>query len=212
MAQSKASRGGTPRIWLMTDPRLDGALLASARALPRGSAIVLRHYELKQSERRALFLSLRRIARQRGHRLYLAGDAMTARRWGADGVHGRAKGSGTERGLQCSAPVHDRAELLAAARCGADYALISPVYPTRSHPGAKALGASGFRKLAMLARTRGLAPIALGGMTRARFAMLRALPVGGWAAIDALKKNSGRKAPEIRSESETRQKRIKVPR
>lgn len=71
-------------------------------------------------------------------------------------------------------------ELIAAERAGADLILLSPVFATRSHPGAPVLGPVRFGLLARQART----PIvALGGMTAKR---ARALPDAyGWAAIDA---------------------------
>ncbi|WP_420606682.1 thiamine phosphate synthase [Novosphingopyxis sp.] len=187
MAKGKASRGKAPCIWLMTDPRLGESLYASARALPRGSAIVLRHHDLDPIARRILFRRLRRIAKQRGHRLFLADDAKTARRWQADGVHGRTGAREPGEAFPRSAPVHGRRELRDAVRSGADWLLVSPVFPTRTHPGRKPLGAAGFRQLAGQAALFGNV-VALGGMRRARYAMMRALPVTGWAAIDSLTK------------------------
>ncbi len=187
MAKGKASRGNIPQIWLLTDPRLDEALFASARALRRGSTIVLRHYDLDPAARRALFRQLRRIAKQRGHRLFLAGDTRSARCWQADGVHGREPKAASNTGFPRSAPVHDRRELREANRSGADWLLVSPIHPTRSHPGANSLGPSAFRRLAAQAAKQGQV-VALGGMTHRRFAMMRALPVSGWAAIDGLRR------------------------
>lgn len=170
----------------MTDPRLNPSLLTSARALRFGSAIILRHYDIDPDARRALFRRLRRIARQRGHMLFLAGDEQTACRWGADGVHGRAPRS-QSRKMPRGAPVHNRRELRAAARSGADWLFVSPVYATRSHPGEPVLGAAGFARLAKQAAMHGKV-VALGGMNERRFALMRSLPVQGWAAIDALKR------------------------
>ena len=58
--------------------------------------------------------------------------------------------------------------------------LISPVFPTRSHPGAPVLGPVRFRLLA--ARSQ-VPVIALGGMTLHR---ARTLGVTKWAAIQGL--------------------------
>jgi thiamine-phosphate pyrophosphorylase len=60
--------------------------------------------------------------------------------------------------------------------------LVSPVFATRSHPGARGLGPLRF---GMLAQRAGLPLIALGGMDRRRFARLAPLGAHGWAAIDA---------------------------
>jgi len=78
------------------------------------------------------------------------------------------------------ATAHCLRELGLAARRRADAVLFSPVFPTRSHPGARGLGAVRFLHLARQSRLRVLA---LGGMN-ARSA--RRLPGLGWAAIDGL--------------------------
>lgn len=78
------------------------------------------------------------------------------------------------------ATAHSLREIAAAHRAHADAILLSPVFPTRSHPGARALGPPRFRLLA--ARSR-VPVIALGGMDRAR---ARRLQHAHWAAIDGL--------------------------
>jgi len=84
--------------------------------------------------------------------------------------------------------VHDGAEAQRARRLGAVIMLISPVFPTRSHPGAPVLGRAGFAKLAAVTRgSPAAAPraIALGGMDAQRYRRLRLHGAQGWAAIDA---------------------------
>jgi thiamine-phosphate pyrophosphorylase len=111
----------------------------------------------------------------------LADSALTAREWGADGIYGSPRALYPRRaGLLHLATAHGIGELGLAARLGADAALLSPVFPTRSHPGGKVLGAVRFR---LLARQAGLPVIALGGMSAAR---ARALGWPRWAAIDGL--------------------------
>jgi thiamine-phosphate pyrophosphorylase len=157
----------------MTDERLGDGLMAAVARLPDGAGIVFRHY--RAADRRALFDRVVEAARERGILVLLAGPAEEAERWGADGSHGRGPG----RGLR-SAPAHDLTEIRAAEAAGADLVFLSPVFETRSHPGAPALGAAGFAGL--VAATR-LPVIALGGMDEKRFA---ALGCGyGWAGIDA---------------------------
>lgn len=65
-------------------------------------------------------------------------------------------------------------------RQGADALFISPVFPTRSHPGTSALGA---RRAAAIAKGLPVRRIALGGMDASRYARL--IGFDGWAAIDA---------------------------
>ncbi|MFM7028923.1 MAG: thiamine phosphate synthase [Chakrabartia sp.] len=170
-----------PAIWLMTDERLGDGLLHAIAGLPRGAGIIFRHYATPPKARRQLFEKVRRAARRSGHVLVLAGTPRHARGWRAAGAHGRAKGTLT-------APAHNLREVRAAERRGAKLAFVSPVFPTRSHPGAPVLGRVRFLDLVRQARCP---VIALGGMTKARFARLKRGKIYGWAAIDGL---SGKRA------------------
>jgi len=172
----------------MTDERIARTdLLRAAERLPRGSAIVLRHYTLAEAERRFLFDQLRAIARRRHCLILLAGDPAQALEWGADGHHGRARASGrtsrTGRRWLHSAPAHTAEELAAAHDAGADIALLSPLFATRSHPGSMPLGLARFAALAR----RALVPvIALGGVRPRHLRLVRRLGAAGYAAIDGL--------------------------
>jgi thiamine-phosphate pyrophosphorylase len=125
---------------------------------------------------------VRRIrAQSRGRHLVLVAVPLPGVR--ADGVHvpAFARHPGQSRGL-VSAAVHDRRELARARRLGADLLFVSPVFPTVSHPAARALGPIGFARLARAAR---IPAFALGGMTAARFRRVAPLGAAGWAAISA---------------------------
>ena len=163
-----------PTLWLMTDERQGEGLWEALARLPRGSGVVFRHYGLEKVARRDLFERVRRIARRRRLMLVVAGEPQGLR---GDGVHNRQK----RRGLR-TASAHSIPEMVAAERAGADLAFVSPVFATRSHPGAKPLGRVRFGLLTRSAR----APvIALGGMTPRRARSLAAFGIYGWAAIDA---------------------------
>jgi len=112
--------------------------------------------------------------------LLLAGSPREAAAWRADGVHGRAPHRRMPRPLLRTAPAHDAREL---ARSCADAVFLSPIFATRSHPGARSLGPVRFGLLARRTRTP---LIALGGMDARRFGRVAALGAYGWAAIDAL--------------------------
>jgi thiamine-phosphate pyrophosphorylase len=111
--------------------------------------------------------------------LLLAGPAEQARFWGANGSHGR--GRSVRGDFLRSAPVHDLAEIRAAENEGADLLFLSPVFPTRSHPGEPVLGPDRFARLAHSTR---LPVIALGGMDAEKGRLMRALGAHGWAGID----------------------------
>jgi len=157
-----------PEIWLVSDARNDALLERALKRLPRGSGFIFRHYHLPEAQRRARFAALARLARARGHTVALAGTRTEARHWGAD----LAYGPGSHL-----VPAHSLREIGRISRAVA--ILLSPAFPTRSHPGEKPLGPVRFRLLAVHAA---VPVIALGGMN-ARSA--RRLDWRYWAGIDA---------------------------
>lgn len=170
-----------PSLWLISDQRNDEGLETALKRLPSGSGFIYRHYHLPDPDRYHRFHALRRVAKARGHCVILADSAMTATEWGADGVYGAPLALWPRRaGLLQLATAHNPREIAMAQRKGADAILLSPAFPTRSHPGAPALGPVRFRTLARLARTP---VIALGGVTPAD---ARRLQWPRWAAIDGL--------------------------
>jgi thiamine-phosphate pyrophosphorylase len=174
-------RQSFPDLWLLSDERNDAVLDNALQRLPRGSGFIYRHYHLPDQERVARWFDLLRIVRARGHIAILADSSLTAREWGADGIYGAPRALyPTAKDLLTLATAHDLAEIGLANRLGADAVLLSPVFPTRSHPDAPVLGPVRFRLLAAHAR---MPVIALGGMT-GRTARRLAWP--RWAAIDGL--------------------------
>lgn len=155
-------RNPLPSVWLMTDERMGERLWPALMALPRGSGVVFRHFATGEPERSALFARVARIARRRGLMLVQAG----AKRQPLS-IH----------------PGHSVREAIVAGRVGADLIFVSPVYPTRTHPGAPALGPL---RATIIARAAGIPAIALGGMNARRFKRMKALGFVGWAAIDGL--------------------------
>ena len=163
-----------PRLWLMTDERMGEGLWRALRRLPAGSGVVFRHYSTPLAERRVLFRRVAAIARARRLVLVRAGRGPLGP--GEAGMHGR-RGAGL-----VTWPVHDRRAAMAAVRAGADLLFVSPLYPTRSHPDAPALGPVRARRLIAGLPVRA---IALGGVTPARGRALMRSGFWGWAAIDA---------------------------
>lgn len=168
-------------MWLLSDARNDAGLEDALRRLPRGSGFIYRHYHLPDRERFARWFELLPVARARGHVTVLADSSLTAREWGADGIYGAPRALyPAAHGLLTLATAHDLAEIALANRMRADAVLLSPAFPTRSHPGGAVLGPVRFRLLAARAR---MPVIALGGMT-SRAA--RRLGWRRWAAVDGL--------------------------
>jgi thiamine-phosphate pyrophosphorylase len=170
-----------PDLWLLSDERNDAALEDALRSLPRGSGFIYRHYHLPDAERAARWFDLRAVARARGHVMVLADSSLTARAWGADGIYGAPRALyPTTNDLLTLATAHDLAEIGLANRLRADAVLLSPAFPTRSHPDTATLGPLRFR---LLARHAHMPVIALGGMNPVTARRLR---WPRWAAIDGL--------------------------
>jgi len=140
----------------LPDPR------AAASRLPRGSAVVARGVAP------GILPDLARLCRARGLALLVAGDGRLALRLGA-GLHLPERASpgvlaflrARRPGALLSLAVHGRRGLARGRLLRADAALISPLFPTLSHPGAPALGPHGW---AWLARHAGRPAVALGGV------------------------------------------------
>lgn len=106
------------------------------------------------------------MAHDYGAKVLMNGDVALAQQLGADGVHL------TEAQLQhlsnrpnlpyCAASCHSAESLQRAGDLGLDFAVLSPVLPTLSHPGAPTLG---WEKFAALRADAALPVYALGGLT-----------------------------------------------
>ena len=167
-----------PRLWLVSDARNDAVLDRALARLPRGSGLVFRHGHLQPYARRARFAVLRRLCRRYEHVIAWAGSAAEARAAGADACYGSSRLLARGPALPRLVTAHSLRELRQAKR--ADAVLLSPAFPTRSHPGAPALGPLRFRTLA---RHASVPVIALGGMNPRTARRLR---WPAWAAIDGL--------------------------
>lgn len=177
-----------PRLWFLTDGARVADPLAVAERLPAGSGLVLRDYGY--AKRAPLATALAAVARRRGLVFLVGGDAALAARVGADGVHLPERDLVRLAALRSlypdfivTAAAHGMAALHEAAAGGAAAAFVSPVFPTASHPGAPALGAAAFHRLAVASP---LPVIALGGLTAATVPALAQTPLAAIAAIGAL--------------------------
>lgn len=151
-----------PRRWLVADERIGGDLLTALRKLPPNSGVLLLYRDMPAGKRARLLAMLRRLARRRG--LVIADEA-----------------AGEE------ARVHDPKEVRNAGLKRVPLLFLSPMAPTRSHPGRPPLSRM---KASALLRQAKVPVIALGGMNEQRFAAVRPLGFAGWAGIDAWRSRS----------------------
>lgn len=178
-----AARSPLPPLVLMTDDDRLPAPERVVRALPRGSMVIMRARD--DEHRRTLARALLPLVRARGLFLLVAGDVALALALGADGVHlpesrmGEAAGLRARHRLLITASAHSFSALRKAAHV--DAILLSPVFPTASHPGRPALGPL---RASAMAWARSVPVYALGGVTAENAGRLHGF--SGIAAIGAL--------------------------
>ncbi|HLP98355.1 MAG TPA: Nudix family hydrolase [Sideroxyarcus sp.] len=127
--------------------------------------VQLREKGLSRDVLRELVLRVVALAHAYGARVLLNGDVELVREAGADGVQLTAT---QLAGLSerppvdwCAASCHNAEELRRAEALGCDFALLSPVLPTRSHPGVPHLG---WERFAAIAAGSTIPVYALGGL------------------------------------------------
>ncbi len=154
-ALTQASEAGVP-----------SQLAALDAALARGLRMVqVREPGMAAGALAAFARAVVERARPYRARVLVNGDVALARAVGADGVHLRAAQLAA---LDARPPLplvgascHDAAELARAGTLGCDFAVLGPVAPTLTHPGAPALGWEAFAEFVAAAT---LPVYALGGM------------------------------------------------
>lgn len=160
-----------PSLYLITPPRIE----APARflddldaALARGVRLLqLRVFDLSADALQRLGREVCRRCQGHGGRVLVNGPVELADAIGADGLHLAGRMLATidrrpvETGRLLAASCHDAGDLARAAALGADFAVLSPVLPTPSHPDAEPIGWDGFRDTVEAAA---MPVYALGGM------------------------------------------------
>ncbi len=132
---------------------VDNFLARMDTALQQGLRMIqVRDKEMEASSRLQLACEIVQRARHYHARVLVNGNVDLARAAGADGVHldatQLARLSQRPDVDWVGASCHSEAELARAAEIGADFALLSPVLPTLTHPGAATLGWETFSRWA----------------------------------------------------------------
>ncbi|CCG06912.1 thiamine phosphate synthase [Pararhodospirillum photometricum] len=193
----RAGRPKAPAAVLVTDERRLPDPRPVLPALPRGARVVLRAYG-DPTRAGAVVAAARR--RRIGVILALAAPRLPPLPRDLAGIHlpqGRAcrglmagvllwRRAAAGRSLSMAA--HDGRALARARALRLTFVLLSPVFPTRSHPGAPALGPL---RATLLARTSQVPVLALGGITPTTAARLPPRPWSGLAALESWTKNRG---------------------
>jgi len=132
--------------------------------------IIIREKAMDSARLLAFSARLRDITNQYQAKLIIHSQADIAKAVNADGVH-LASSDIAEipsmrdwlgmPNMRISTSCHDLQELQKSHQAGADFAMLSPVFPTQSHPDAPILGIDAFKKIADASP---LPIIALGGI------------------------------------------------
>ena len=159
----------------VTDPKRLPDPEAALDALPRGTALIWRTYD--RAPTREELHRLTGKAHRKGVTLLLAGARPSETQAAHFGRHLPERELRRPALRGCDASLHRRTSPLAltaachsenairrAAEARVDAVLISPAFPTESHPDETSLGVIRFTQLARTARALGLKPYALGGI------------------------------------------------
>ncbi|PKM45821.1 MAG: hypothetical protein CVV05_06085 [Gammaproteobacteria bacterium HGW-Gammaproteobacteria-1] len=153
---------GLPDHWPVFLQELETALLHGIRL------VQLRAKHLDEGALCVLAPQVLSVCRRFGARLLLNAEVALVKELGADGMQLSSKVLMQYRqrppeavGLLLGASCHSVDELMHACGIGADFALVSPVSPTQSHPGMPSLGWDRFGQLTELST---IPVYALGGM------------------------------------------------
>ena len=187
------ANGPFPPIVLMTDDQRLPQPECAIRALPRDSMVIFRHYD--HPTRTRLGAELRAICRARAIPFLVANDVSLALKLDADGIHFPEYRALTDPGIYGRLPDH----LLRTSACHhahtlrrlaqlpwrnrPDGVLMSPVFPTQSHPGSAHLGLQRLSEMSRLCLTHNMQPIALGGIHGGNVGSLRTCAIASVAGI-----------------------------
>jgi thiamine-phosphate pyrophosphorylase len=157
-----------------------------------GRWIWFRDRDLEPEARRRLGAGVAERVRAQGGFLTVGGDTALAVSLGADGVHlGGAAGpeviaaarAALGEGALIGVSAHAPREVAAAARAGADYVTLSPIYATASKPGyGPALGPTALAD----SLGAGLPVVALGGLGTDTLGACRAAGAAGFGILGGL--------------------------
>ncbi len=176
-----------PPHYVFTPPGISAPeLIAALPQLPQGAWLRLRLPALDEAQYETMARQVLPSARAQGIPVLLDRDPAQVTALGAAGWHCTSAAlmrwparPATPLAL---ASVHDAAQLARAAALGFDAAVLGPVLPTRTHPGATMLGWEGFTAMR---RNVALPVLAIGGLEVAALDAARQANAQGIAGISA---------------------------
>ncbi len=172
----------------MTAPKRVPDILASTAKLPKGSAIIYRHFGDKS--RFEMAEKLRQICFARGLQFLIGADEELARTCGADGLHLPERALEKANRLRnlypdwiISAAAHSLNAIKIAEFAGLDAVIVSPVFASQSPSAGRELGLEQVDKWAKNAQ---IPVFGLGGINAKTAKKLTASKLSGIACVSAL--------------------------
>lgn len=179
----EAGAPAIPALYFFTDPERVADPVSVAARLPRGAAIVYRHFGAR--ERFRVARGLAGVCSRRGLVLLIAADPELAAQTGAAGVHWPQRLAPSQRGAAklVTTSAHSIDGIVRAQSMGADACVLSPIFATRSKSARPPLG---LFHASQITRAASIKVIALGGINAENAASLVGRSFAGLAAVDAL--------------------------
>jgi 8-oxo-dGTP diphosphatase len=180
-----------PDYYLITDRRyaLDQVLMAlDAWCLRQRVFVQVREKDKTDAELIAFARAIGEHVHPAGGKVLINARADLVEAAGADGMHlnatqlRRLTSHPLPKNLWVGASCHDEEEFAFARSLGVDFAVLSPVQATTSHPGAEPLG---WERFAALCVTANLPVYALGGVSAADLKRVRSCGGRGIAMVSA---------------------------
>ncbi|NVK18675.1 MAG: thiamine phosphate synthase [Methylocystaceae bacterium] len=180
-----------PSLLLMTDAKRLPDPRALIPLLPSGSAVIIRHFNDPQKEQ--IIRKIILLCRKHHVKIFVSDSLSLALKYKLDGIHysekkvrlmascGRAKRPYKKMIFTCAC--HSESARIAASKAKMDAILLSPAFPTQSHPGAKSLG---IWQIASLSRHSSLQTYGLGGINQKTAHRLSSTQLCGFAGISGL--------------------------
>ena len=188
----KTHRPKLPRAFIMTDEERLSDPLSLLNKLPRGVAVIFRHYNC--NSRQNLARKVVESAHRCGVKVLISGDAHLARNTDADGVHLpsymlKMRNLGLFTNIPhhwlITAAIHNNTELNRAMLRSVNALLISPVFATNTRIQRPPLGIIGLRRLAHSSRTPAFA---LGGLNLSILTRIKRCGTAGFAGVSEFQK------------------------
>jgi thiamine-phosphate pyrophosphorylase len=171
----------------MTDLERTPDPVAAIKRLPKGAGVIFRYYQAPN--RKEIARALAPLCRKLQIKFLIAEDWRLATEINADGVHlpehalRSWRGGGNKRNgkrFLITSAAHSQSSLWDAGRAGVDAVLVSPVFPTVSHPNKMPLGITQFSNMCRISPV----PVyALGGVTQNNLTRLKNSGCVGVAGI-----------------------------